>query len=70
MAEEIVYRLLHYGSDQVLRATLQTLFGICQDPTEYPIQIIQEDQGLYDPLESKFLPRWYLSLFYLQTTLI
>lgn len=70
MAEEIGFRLLDYSSNQVLRATLQTVFGIRQDSTKNPVQIMLEDEGLYNFVESEFLPRWNLPLFYPQTILI
>lgn len=65
MAKQAIASMNNYGSDQVVRATLQTYFGIRPNPTEVPPTVHADDQLIYDYVFSTNIPSRALFAFML-----
>jgi len=48
MADQAMTSMSNYGSDQVVRATLETFFGISPDMTVSPPTVLAADQTMFD----------------------
>lgn len=62
MAGYTANRMIEYGSDQVVRATLLTFFGIREDPTTNPVSVMRADIGLYEAIAGDLLSLALLTL--------